>query len=114
MDCQRRRVTAARRANTAGLAFLLAALNPKNLVLAATAGLVIGQGKQVVATLIVFVLLAAASVVGLVAAYSVAAEPFTPKLQTLQGWLVANNATVMAVLLLVIGTTMIGKALAAW
>ena len=35
----------------------------------------------------------------------------TKPLESLRGWLVQNNATVMAVLLLVIGVTVIGKGL---
>jgi hypothetical protein len=33
-------------------------------------------------------------------------------LDSLRGWLVANNATIMAVLLLVIGVSVIGKGIA--
>ena len=98
----------------AGLAFLLAGVNPKNLLLGAAAGVSIGQGESQVVPIVVFVLLAASSVVVPVLAYLVATERMTPPLQSLRAWLVQNNATVMAVLLLVLGTVVIGKALAAW
>lgn len=98
----------------AGLAFFLAALNPKNLLLSAAAGLAMGQGEQQVLTVVIFVLLAGLSVAGPVVAYQVASERMKPALVSLRGWLVQNSATVMTVLLAVLGTVVIGKALAAW
>lgn len=98
----------------AGLAFLLAALNPKNLLLSAAAGLAIGGGEQQVLTVVIFVLLAGISVVGPVVAYLVASERMKPALVSLRAWLVQNNATVMTALMAVLGTVVIGKALAAW
>lgn len=96
-----------------GLAFVLAAVNPKNLMMAAAAGVSIGTGgvevgAQVVAV-IVFVLIAGCSVAIPVLAYLLAAERMRAPLESLRVWLVANNATVMAVLLLVIGVVNIGK-----
>lgn len=100
------------------LAFVLAAVNPKNLLLAAGAGLAIGtagpsSGEAVVAVL-VFVLIAASSVAVPVIAYLIAADRMRGPLDALRGWLVHNNTTVMAVLLLVIGVVLIGKGIAAF
>jgi threonine/homoserine/homoserine lactone efflux protein len=96
-----------------GLAFLLAAVNPKNLLLGAGAGLAVGSagldGGEVVIVLIVFTVIAAASVAVPVIAYLAASERMAAPLERLRGWLVHNNATVMAVLLLVIGVVLIGK-----
>lgn len=96
-----------------GLGFLLAAVNPKNLLLGAAAGLAVGSAGldlgSVVVVLLVFTVIAAASVAVPVIAYLVASDRMAAPLERLRGWLVHNNATVMAVLLLVIGTVLIGK-----
>jgi hypothetical protein len=52
---------------------------------------------------------AAASVAVPVIGYLLAAKAMAEPLERLRVWLVANNATVMAVLLLVIGVTLVGK-----
>ena len=101
-----------------GLGFLLAAVNPKNLLMGAAAGLAIGGagldvGADVVAIL-VFTLVAACSVAVPVIAYLVASQRMGGPLESLRSWLVQNNATVMAVLLLVIGVVLIGKGIASF
>ena len=101
-----------------GLGFLLAAVNPKNLLMGAAAGLVIGGadldlGANVVAILI-FTVIAACSVAIPVIAYLVAAQRMAGPLESLRTWLVHNNAAVMAVLLLVIGVVLIGKGIASF
>lgn len=95
------------------LAFALAAVNPKNLIMAASAGVLIGSagagvGESAVA-IVVFTVLAASSVAIPVIAYLVASERMSAPLESLRAWLVDHNAAVMAVLLLVIGVVMIGK-----
>jgi threonine/homoserine/homoserine lactone efflux protein len=96
-----------------GLGFLLAAVNPKNLLLGAAAGVAVGSAGleigAIVVVLLVFTVIAAASVAVPVIAYLVASERMAAPLERLRGWLVHNNATVMAVLLLVIGAVLIGK-----
>ncbi|BDZ54962.1 GAP family protein [Agromyces marinus] len=96
-----------------GLGFLLAAVNPKNLLLGASAGVsiggaAIGVGPSAI-VIAVFTLIAAISVAVPVIAYLVASERMGPPLERLREWLVHNNAAVMAVLLLVIGVQLIGK-----
>jgi hypothetical protein len=102
-----------------GLAFLLAAVNPKNLLLAASAGLIIGGagldgGQGLALVIIVFVLLAACTVVIPVIGYLIASARLAGPLDRLRGWLVENNATIMSVLLLVIGVAVIGKGLSSF
>ena len=46
-------------------------------------------------------------------AYLIAPESMAGPLQRMREWLAANNATVMSVLLLVIGVVLIGKGIAA-
>lgn len=95
------------------LGFALSALNPKNLLMGVGAGLAIGTGELSVggATLaiVIFTVIAASTVAVPVLAYLIASARMTTPLENLRTWLVHNNATVMAVLLLVIGVVMIGK-----
>jgi threonine/homoserine/homoserine lactone efflux protein len=101
-----------------GLGFLLAAINPKNLLLGAGAGTTIGGADldvgQVVVIIAIFTVIAAASVGIPVIAYLVASTRMAAPLESLRAWLVHNNATVMAVLLLVIGVVLIGKGIASF
>jgi threonine/homoserine/homoserine lactone efflux protein len=98
-----------------GLGFLLAAVNPKNLLMGASAGVTIGSsGLDTTSTAIViavFTLIAAASVLVPVVAYLIASKRMAGPLESLRTWLVHNNAAIMAVLLLVIGFVVIGKGL---
>ncbi|MEV8214342.1 GAP family protein [Leifsonia sp. NPDC077715] len=100
------------------LGFLLAAINPKNLLLAASAGVTIGTAGlsvgSAVVVIAVFTLIAAISVLVPVVGYLVAASAFRGPLNALRGWLVDHNAAVMSVLLLVIGVAVIGKGIAAF
>ncbi len=57
--------------------------------------------------------MASVTVVGSVVAYLVASERMRGPLDELKGWLQHNNATVMAVLLLVIGVAVLGKGITA-
>ncbi len=100
-------------AKAIGLGFALAAVNPKNLLMAAGAGVLVGTASlstgEVAVVVAVFTVIAGASVMVPVVGYLVARDAMSGPLQSLRVWLVHNNATVMAVLLLVIGVTMIGK-----
>ena len=99
-----------------GLGFLLSAVNPKNLLLAISAGVIIGGaslglGDNMI-VIVVSVLIAGCTVLIPVIGYLVAATRLAGPLDSLRGWLVDNNATIMAVLLLVIGVSVIGKGIA--
>jgi hypothetical protein len=98
---------------------MLAAVNPKNLLMAAAAGLIVGGaglgfGQGLALVIIIFVLLAACTVVIPVIAYLIASARLAGPLDRLRGWLVGNNSTIMAVLLLVIGVAVIGKGVASF
>jgi threonine/homoserine/homoserine lactone efflux protein len=97
----------------AGLGILLSALNPKNLIMAAGAGIAIGGGGlgngQIVVVIAVFTVIAACTVAVPVIAYLAAADRMAQPLETLREWLGRENAVVMSVLLLVIGVVMVGK-----
>ena len=96
-----------------GLGFLLSAVNPKNLLLAVSAGLIVGAAgltfSQASVVIIIFVLLAACTVIIPVIGYLIASARLAGPLDKLREWLVENSATIMAVLLLVIGVAVIGK-----
>ncbi len=99
-----------------GLGFLLSAVNPKNLLLAIAAAVIVGGAgltvSQMTVVIIIFVLLAASTVLVPVVGYLIASARLAGPLDKLREWLVVNNAVIMAVLLLVIGVSMIGKGLA--
>jgi threonine/homoserine/homoserine lactone efflux protein len=97
------------------LGFVLSAVNPKNLLMGIAAGVAIGAsglpiGNEIV-VIVVFVVIAASSVAVPVIAYLVASSRMKAPLERLRGWLERNNATVMSILLLVIGVVVIGKGL---
>jgi threonine/homoserine/homoserine lactone efflux protein len=98
------------------LGFVLAAVNPKNLLMAASAGLVVGGAGltpgQTIAVIAVFTVIAASTVLGPVIAYLAASAKMAEPLERLREWLVDNNAAIMAVLLLVIGVSVVGKGIA--
>lgn len=96
-----------------GLGFLLSAVNPKNLLMGIAAGVAIGSAGLSVGgeagAIAVFTVIAASTVAVPVIAYLFAKEKMRGPLDALKAWLQDNNATVMAVLLLVIGVVLIGK-----
>ncbi len=96
-----------------GLALLLSAVNPKNLLLAVAAGASIGRAQlgtgPAAIVIAVFVVIAAVTVAAPVVLYLVAPGKAADVLDEVRAWLVANNAAIMAVLLLVIGTQLLGK-----
>jgi threonine/homoserine/homoserine lactone efflux protein len=99
-----------------GLGFLLSAVNPKNLLMAASAGVIVGGAGlafgQTVIVIIIFVLLAGCTVIIPVVGYLIASARLAGPLDRLREWLVENNAVIMAVVLLVIGVAVIGKGIA--
>lgn len=98
-----------------GLGFLLAALNPKNLMMAAAAGMALGRAGLGVGeaslALLIFTLIAGVSVIVPVVLYLVAPDKATGILDNIRAWLTANNATIMMVVLLVLGAQLVGKGL---
>lgn len=95
-----------------GLGFLLSAVNPKNLVLAAAAGATIGSIEltdgETVGAVAVFTVIAALTVVVPVVGYLLAGDRLDAVLDSTKDWLIDNNTSVMAVLFLVFGVVLIG------
>lgn len=95
-----------------GLGFLLAAISPKNLPLAIAAGVDIAKGNASsggVVAVVVYTVIGASTVGIPVIAYGVGGARLRRPLNELKTWLAENNATVMSVLLVVIGAVLIGK-----
>lgn len=96
-----------------GLAFLLSAINPKNLLMAVSAGVEIGSAQlgvgAVIVAIVIFTVIAACTVLVPVLGYLVAADRLRGPLDSLRGWLAQENAVIMAVLFLVLGVNLIGK-----
>lgn len=101
-----------------GLGFLLSALNPKNLIMAVGAGTAIGaaglSGGENAIVIAIFTVIAASTVAVPVIGYLFAADKLRDPLNALREWLGKENAVIMAVLLLVIGVSLIGKGIAAF
>ena len=95
------------------LGFVLAAVNPKNLLLSIGAGVIIGASGlpvgQITVVIIVFTVIAAASVAVPIIAYLIAAQAMTGPLDAIRTWLTRENAVVMSVLLLLLGVVLISK-----
>jgi len=96
-----------------GLGLLLSGPRPKNLLIAASAGVTIGGAgltlpSEIIA-MVVFVGCAISTVLVPVVAYFVAAEGLRAPLESLRGWLARENTAITTVLLVVIGVLMLGK-----
>jgi threonine/homoserine/homoserine lactone efflux protein len=102
-------------AKALGLGFLLSAINPKNLLMAISAGVLLGAAalpvSQLLIVIVIYTVIAACTVLVPVVAYLAATERMAGPLESLHRWLAANNAVIMAVLLLVLGASVIGKGL---
>ena len=102
----------------AGLAVLLGAVNPKNLLLVVSGGAAIASAApddtnaQVVAS-VVFALVASLGVATPVFIYLFMGSRAATMLDELKAWMIHNNAVIMAVLLLVLGAKMLGDGIAA-
>ncbi|MGV2982095.1 GAP family protein [Microbacterium sp. AGC85] len=101
-----------------GLGLLLATVNPKNLLLGASAGVTLGGsalgGSELILVIILYTVLASSTVLVPVVAYLVASDALRAPLGRMRDWLQAENAIIMTVLLLVLGVVVIGKGIAAF
>lgn len=95
-----------------GAGLVLSAVNPKNLGLTIAAAASIGSaglssGEEIV-VLVVFVLIASVGVAAPVVMNLILGSKAEHTLNEMKEWLVANNATVMAVLFVVLGAKVLG------
>ena len=95
------------------IAALLSGVNPKNLILNASAAAAIAQtglpGAQQAVVLLVLVVVGSLGIIAPVGVYFAMGDRAAPVLGGWKSWLAANNATVMAVLFVIFGVTLIGK-----
>lgn len=95
------------------LAFALAAINPKNMMMSVAAATTISSASMGLATttvaIVVFVVLAVLSVLVPVVSYLVAPAKATHMLEAMRTWLTVNNGTIMAVLFVILGVQLLGK-----
>lgn len=102
---------------SAGMGVLLSAVSPKNLLLVVGAAAAIAQtGASAVGqavALIVFIVLATLGVGAPVVIYFVMGDRATRILGELHDWMVRENATMMAVICLILGAKLIGDAITA-
>ncbi|HWI01219.1 MAG TPA: GAP family protein [Propionibacteriaceae bacterium] len=100
------------------LGLLLSAVVPKNLLLALSAGVIVGEAAlsvgQAAVVILVFTVIATSTVAVPVVAYLVAPARMSGPLERLREWLVDNNVTIMVVVLFVIGVVMIGNGIASF
>jgi hypothetical protein len=100
-------------AKSLGLGALLSGVNPKNLALTLAAAVTIAQAElgtsEAAISLVVFIIIASLSVAAPVLIYLIMGEKASKTLDGWKTWLIANNATVMFVLLLVLGVLLVGK-----
>lgn len=99
-----------------GMAVLLSAVNPKNLGLTIAAAASIGAvglgGAEEGVVVAIYVIIASITLIVPVVGYLAARSRMTPLLEVAKAWLMANNATVMSVLFLVLGAKVLGDGIA--
>jgi hypothetical protein len=98
------------------IGFLISGLNFKHLLIASSAGVIVGGSElsswsQAMA-FVLFILFASSSVTLPVLAQRVMRQQFEARTDGVYHWLVTHNATILAVLLFVIGTVIIGDGIA--
>jgi hypothetical protein len=97
-----------------GFGVVLSGVNPKNLALTIAAATSIAQtgisGGEAAGALAIFILVGSLSILAPVVIYFALGTKAAAILDELKTWMVAHNAAIMAVLLLVLGAKLIGDA----
>lgn len=108
-------IDALKPAKALGLGFLLAGVNPKNLMLAAAAGAALAalglSTANAVGSLIVFVVVASLTIAGPVIYFLLGGDDAKARLDEMKNWLALHNNAVMAVLFLVFAAKLIADGL---
>lgn len=98
------------------LAALLGGVNPKNLLMNIAAAAVLASaslaGRDQAVVIAMYTAVASCTVALAVLYRALAGQRAVATLERMRGWLVANNAAVMTVLLLVFGVKLVGDAIA--
>lgn len=101
-------------ATALGLAFALAAINPKNMLLAANAGLIIAGAAKPVTAVLGFTAVAIVSVAVPVVAFLLLGKRIARQLEMIRGWLVSYSSTIMVLILLVLAIDVTVKGMSAF
>ncbi|MFJ2755791.1 GAP family protein [Nocardioides sp. NPDC087217] len=95
-----------------GTGVLLGSVNPKNLLLVVSAASTIATATAVtserIVAMAVFTVVASLGVLVPFGIYLLAGERAARLLEGIKAWMIANNATIMTVLLVVLGVKMVG------
>jgi threonine/homoserine/homoserine lactone efflux protein len=98
-----------------GFGALLSGVNPKNLALTIAAATAIAQtgisGGEAAGAMAVFILIGSLTILAPVVIYFAMGAKAAVILDEVKTWMAANNATIMTVLLLVLGAKLIGDAI---
>jgi hypothetical protein len=98
-----------------GFAVVLSGVNPKNLALTIAAATAIAQtgisGGEAAVALAVFILVGSIGILAPLGIYLALGARAAGILEEMKSWMAAHNAAIMAVLLLVLGTKLIGDAI---
>jgi len=109
------KIDAMKPAAALGLSLVLSVVNPKNLLLIAGGAVAIAQAdlstSETAVAIVTFTAIGALGVAVPTLGYLFKGAAIQPTLDRSKAWLAANNTAVMAVLLLVIGVTLLGKGL---
>lgn len=103
-----------RPAAAVGLAFALAAINPKNMLLAANAGLVIADVATPITAMLGFTAVAIVSVAVPVIAFLLLGKRINRQLEMIRGWLVSNSSMIMMLILLILAIDVTVKGVSAF
>ena len=97
------------------LAAIVGSLNPKNLVMNAAAAAILAAAAlppgDVAVSIALYTAVASSTVAAVVLYRLVAGQRGAARLESIRSWLTANNATVMTLLLLVLGVKLVGDAI---
>lgn len=108
------KMTSLKPGGAVGFGAVLSAANPKNLLLSLSAGAAAGVVTQVMSddimAIVLFGLIATSTIVVPTILFSVMGEKINHKLDEMKTWLIYNNDTITAVMLLFIGIKILGKA----
>ena len=97
------------------LAAIVGSVNPKNLVMNAAAAAILAAAAlppgDVAVSIALYTAVASSTVAAVVLYRLVAGQRGAARLESIRSWLTANNATVMTLLLLVLGVKLVGDAI---
>lgn len=108
------KMTSLKPAGAVGFGIVLSSANPKNLLLSLSAGAAAGAVTQSISedglAILLFGLIATSTIVIPTILFSFMGDKISHKLDEMKNWLIYNNDTITAVMLLFIGIKILGKA----